>query len=104
LGPSYCPLHSTSVASVSSIRIDNSDDQREKWDATSLIDSETCSWGWGRYESRDWLVDWRAEDSREEEVPEVVWLMVCNNQTVGSKLGAKEVFQVGESRFSSGRE
>jgi hypothetical protein len=78
--------------------------KRKKWGATSLINSETCIWGNGRYESGDWLVDWCAEDLREEEIPQVVWSMVCNNQTVGSKLGTKEVFQVGEKRFPSGQE
>jgi hypothetical protein len=29
--------------------------------------------GWGRYERRDWLVDWHAEDLREVEIPKVVW-------------------------------
>jgi hypothetical protein len=41
---------------------------------------------------------------REEEIPQVVWSMVCNNQTVGSKLGTKEVFQVREKKFPSGQE
>jgi hypothetical protein len=84
--------------------VDSGGNQRGKADAASLISSETCSWGWGRYEGRDWLVDWRPEDLREEEIPKVAWTIVCNSQMVGSKLGAKKVFQVRESRISLGQE
>jgi hypothetical protein len=72
---------------------------KKQRDETSLTNSGTCSWGGGREEGGDWSVYWRAEDSREQEVLEVAWLVISDNQPVGLNLGTRIVFQVGELRF-----
>ena len=78
--------------------------ERKENTTNRLTKSEACSWGGDRHEGGDWLIRGCTEDSREEEVLQIVRSVVGDNQSVREDAGTKRVFQLGKRGLPSGRE
>ncbi len=62
-------------------------------------------WRWlAREEGGDGTIIESLEDPREEEVPKVIWAMICNDHSVGFDWDSHEVVEAGEARLGSGFE